>query len=354
METVRFALFGCGKIAVKHAAALRQITHARLVAVCDVDAVMARTVATRFEVPSYSDLDGLLAQHEVDVVCVLTPSGLHAAHAIQVAQTKKHVVVEKPMALTLDDADAMIRACDEHGVKLFVVKQNRYNEAVVGLKRALVDERFGKLVLGAVRLRWCRKQEYYDQAGWRGTWAMDGGVLANQASHHIDLLEWMMGPVDSVMAKISTRLSNIEVEDTGLAMFQFRNGALGVVEATTATRPRDLEGSISVLGERGSVELGGFAADRVKHWEFSIPTPEDDAMRQGGGPQRSAEQQFAHGHAMYLQGVVESIRNHTKALVDGIEGRKSLELINAIYESAETGREVHLRFKPRLCRLGQK
>src|SRR5207253_3813000 len=191
--------------------------------------------------------------NEFAAVAVLTSNGMQAAHVIACAKAGKHALVEKPMALRLQDADHMIRACDEAGVKLFVVKQNRFNLPIVKAREALDAGRFGKLVLGTVRVRWCRPQAYYDAAAWRGTWAWDGGVLTNQASHHIDMLEWMMGDVDSVTAMTCTRLAKIEAEDTAVAILHFRNGALGVIEATTATRPKDLEGSLSVLGEKGSV-----------------------------------------------------------------------------------------------------
>jgi predicted dehydrogenase len=343
---------GCGRIAGKHAEALTgKVAGARLVAVCDVRTDRAAAVGARHGVPGYAGIEELVAREQVDVVNVLTPSGLHAAHAVQVARLKKHAVVEKPMALTLDDADSMIRECDANGVRLFVVKQNRYNPPVQLLRRALDAGRFGKMVLGTVRVRWCRRQEYYDQDAWRGTWALDGGVFTNQASHHVDLLEWMMGDVDSVFAKASTRLVRIETEDTGVAVLKFRSGALGVIEATTATRPRDLEGSISILGERGAVEIGGFAVNELKVWQFQDQTPEDDrALAAVAEPIANV---YGHGHVAFLQNVVSSIRDRQKALVDGLEGRKSLELINAIYESAETGREIFLRFSPQKCRLGQ-
>src|ERR1700722_6272048 len=181
----------------------------------------------------------MVASTNPDVLVILTESGRHAEHAIALAPHGKHIIVEKPMALTLDDADEMIRACDRHGVRLFVVKQNRFNVPVTKLRQALERGRFGKLVLGTVRVRWCRRQDYYDQDAWRGTWALDGGVLSNQASHHIDLLEWMMGDVESVFAKARTALVDIETEDTGVVIIKFKNGALGIVEATTATRPKD-------------------------------------------------------------------------------------------------------------------
>jgi predicted dehydrogenase len=292
----------------------------------------------------------MLASGTVDVVSVLTPSGFHAEHAIQVAQAGKHVVVEKPMALRLDDADAMIRACDVAGVKLFVVKQNRFNVPVVKLREALMAGRFGRLVLGTVRVRWCREQSYYDQDAWRGRWDMDGGVLANQASHHVDMLEWMMGSVQSVHARSVTALVDIEAEDTAVATIRFRNGALGVIEATTAARPKDMEGSISILGESGAVEIAGFAVNSIRTWQFSSPQPEDEEIKSRFSV--NPPNVYGYGHQAYYQHVVDGLKSGVGALVDGLEGRKSLELVSALYESIETGREVNLRFEPQHCRLG--
>ena len=351
---LNFALVGCGRIAKRHSDLLGkgQIDGAHLAAVCDVAAARAEAIAAPFGVPWFTDMDEMMARASPDVVVVLTESGLHAEHAIRLARHRKHIVVEKPMALTLDDADEMIRACDQHGVRLFVVKQNRFNVPVVKLREALDAGRFGKLVLGTVRVRWCRRQEYYDQDPWRGTWALDGGVLSNQASHHIDLLEWIMGEVQSVYAKATTALVDIETEDTAVVVLKFRSGALGVIEATTATRPVDLEGSISILGERGTVEVGGFAVNEMKVWRFEQPLPEDEQVlsRFSVNPPNV----YGFGHQAYYQHVVNCIRHEQPQLVDGLEGRRSLELISAIYESIETGREVPMRFAPRLCRLGQK
>jgi len=352
MADVRFALMGCGRISRKHAEALSgKVEGAQLVAVCDLLPERARALGTQYGVPFYPSLEELAAREEIDVVNVLTPSGLHARHTVQVARLHKHVVVEKPMALTLEDADSMIRECDLNNVRLFIVKQNRYNAPVQLLRQAVESGRFGKMVLGTVRVRWCRRQEYYDQDSWRGTWAFDGGVFTNQASHHIDLLEWMMGDVDSVFAKTSTRLVRIETEDTGVATLKFRNGALGVIEATTATRPKDLEGSISILGERGSVEIAGFAVNQMRVWQFQDQTAEDDRIVREAGA--SSPDVYGSGHIAFLHNVVACIQHRQRALVDGLEGRKSLELINAMYESAETGKEVPLRFSPQKCRLGQ-
>jgi len=349
---ISFGILGCGRIAKRHADILSSgnIKGARLQAVCDVVAERARFFGEKYGVRSYLKLEEMLEKEKLDVVLVLTPSGLHAEHTIKVAKHRKHVVVEKPMALRLEDADSMIRECDIAGVKLFVVKQNRFNLPVLKLREAVEKNRFGKLVLGTVRVRWCRTQEYYDQDDWRGTWSMDGGVFANQASHHIDLLLWMMGEAQSVFAKAITILVNIETENTGIAIIKFNSGALGVVEATTATRPKDLEGSISILGEKGSVEIGGFAVNEMKIWNFVDREPEDDIVFEKY--RENPPNVYGFGHKAYLEHVVDVLVNGGPALVDGLEGRKSLELITAIYESIETGKEVYLRFKPERCRLG--
>lgn len=349
---LRFAMVGCGRIAKRHSELLGygQIDGATLVGVCDVAVDRAHVIGGKFGVPVFDDMHKMVATTNPDVVVVLTESGRHAEHVVELAAHGKHIVVEKPMALTLDDADRMIASCDRNHVRLFVVKQNRFNVPVQKLREALERGRFGRMVMGTVRVRWCRRQDYYDQDSWRGTWAQDGGVLANQASHHVDLLEWMMGDVDSVFAMSRTALVNIESEDTAVVLLRFRSGALGIVEATTATRPKDLEGSISVLGEGGTVEIGGFAVNEMRVWEFEKPTVEDKEVlaKYSVNPPNV----YGFGHQAYYDHVVDCIRNDRDQLVDGLEGRRSLELIAAIYESIETGREVPLRFVPRKCRLG--
>jgi predicted dehydrogenase len=326
------------------------IRGAKLVAVCDPDRARADAIAAKFGVPAHDDMDGFLARKDIDAVAVLTPSGLHPQHVIACARAGKHVVVEKPMALRLQDADDMIRACDEAGVKLFIVKQNRFNVPVVKAREALDAGRFGKLILGTVRVRWCRDQAYYDQDAWRGTWAYDGGVLTNQASHHVDMLEWFFGDVVSVHARAITALAKIETEDTAVATLKFRNGALGIIEATTAARPTDVEGSLSILGEKGMVEIAGFAVNQIRHWRFvdEIPADKEVIEKFSVNPPNV----YGFGHQAYYQHVVDCLANQSAALVDGLEGRKSLELITALYESIETGEEVTLHFTPKLSRLG--
>jgi UDP-N-acetyl-2-amino-2-deoxyglucuronate dehydrogenase len=349
---LNFALVGCGRIAKRHSELLgeKQIAGARLAAVCDIVPEKARAIGERFGVPWFSDMHAMMKEGGIDVAVVLTESGKHAEHVVALAPYGKHIMVEKPMALTLADADRMIRVCDENAVKLFIVKQNRFNVPIVKAREALDAGRFGRIVMGTVRVRWCRPQAYYDQDPWRGTWALDGGVLTNQASHHVDMLEWMMGDVDSVFAMSRTALVDIEAEDTAVVVVRFASGALGVIEATTATRPSDLEGSLSILGEGGTVVVGGFAMNKMETWKFARPQPGDDEVmaRYSVNPPNV----YGFGHQAYYDHVVECIRGDRQHLVDGLEGRKSLELISAIYESVESRREVPLRFRPTRCRLG--
>ena len=350
---LKYALVGCGRIAVRHSELLGsgQIEGASLAAVCDLEHAKAEAIGRKYGVPYFTDMHTMMQSEDIDAVSVLTESGNHAQNVVDLAQYGKHILVEKPMALTLGDADRMIRACDENDVRLFVVKQNRFNVPVQKLRQALEAGRFGDIILGTVRVRWCRPQAYYDQDAWRGTWALDGGVLTNQASHHIDLLEWMLGEVESVFAKSTTALADIEVEDTAVVMLKFRNGALGVVEATTATRPRDLEGSLSILGSAGSVEIGGFAVNEMKTWQFEEPDDSDAEVLERFSV--NPPDVYGFGHKAYYEHVGHCLIDGGPQLVDGLEGRKSLELISAIYESIETGKEVMLRFRPKECRLGR-
>jgi predicted dehydrogenase len=348
MKTI--ALVGCGRISGRHVQVLTQTPGVRLVAVCDVIEARARAIAEPLGIPHYTDAIEMVKRERPEIASILTESGTHARVGISLAPLVSALVVEKPMALTLEDADDLIETCDRFGTRLFVVKQNRYNPPVQKLRKVLERGAFGKLVMGTVRVRWCRDQSYYDQDAWRGTWKDDGGVFTNQASHHIDLLQWMLGPVESVKAYTATRLVKIESEDTGVAVLRFRSGALGVIEATTGTRPKDLEGSLSVLGERGSVVIGGFAVNKLETWNFADPEIQSEGAED---PSQAVPNVYGLGHQAFYKDVLDCIETGRNPMLAGLEGRKSLEIINALYESAATGNEVFLRFVPHSVLLGR-
>jgi len=349
---MNFALVGCGNIAKKHAHVIKNyLKDSNIVAFCDKIYERAQAFGKEYDTPSFSSISEMMSElgSSIDVVNVLTPSGLHNQCINELVKYGKSIVVEKPIALRLKDVDEIIHTCDSNNVRLFVVYQNRYNTPIVKAHEALEQGRLGKLVMGTVRLRWKRDQAYYEAADWRGTWENDGGVFTNQASHHIDMLSWFMGDVESVKAVGITRLSKIECEDTGAALLKFTNGAIGIIEVTTATRPKDLEGSISILGEKGSIVIGGFFMNELNTWEFEDPMPEDKTVFDNFGINQEG---WGYNLGEYLKGVVGAIKNGEKNIVDGPEGRKSLELISAIYESIETGNEIVLRFIPKKCKLG--
>jgi len=339
---VRLALVGCGRIAGTHFDAIREVDGLDLVGVCDVVETRAREAGEQNGVPWFTSYPRMLAEVACDAVTICTPSGLHPQHGILAARAGKHVICEKPMAITLSAADELVHACDEHGVQLFVIKQNRLNPSVQLVKRALDKGRFGRLYLANTTVRWTRPQEYYDQAPWRGTWEFDGGAFMNQASHYVDLIQWLAGPVESVIAKTATLARRIETEDTGVAILRFRSGALGVIEVTMLTYPRNLEGSLTLLGERGTVRIGGTAVNRIEHWTFA-DEDEDDALVATAATNPSSV--YGFGHAGYYRNVLAVLRGEAAPETDGRAGRKSLELILGIYESAKTGRDVPLPLK---------
>jgi UDP-N-acetyl-2-amino-2-deoxyglucuronate dehydrogenase len=342
---VRVALVGCGRISGSHVGAIDKIDGLELVAVSDVELDRATAIGDERGVPAFRTLEESLASVDCDVVAICTPSGLHPAHGIIAARAGKHVVTEKPMAISLADADALVQACDAAGVHLFVVKQNRLNPPIQLLRRAVEKGRFGRIYLANTTVRWTRPQEYYDAATWRGTWEFDGGAIMNQASHYVDLMQWLVGPVESVVAKTATLARRIETEDTGIAVLRFRSGALGVIEVTVLTHPRNFEGSITLLGEKGTVKIGGTAVNRVEHWQFA-DYDDDDKLVEASNT--SPPTVYGFGHEAYYRNVLAVLRGQAKPGTDGREGRKSLELILGIYESAKTGREVPLPLRNRL------
>jgi predicted dehydrogenase len=348
-----FAVVGCGRISDKHLGALTSgQLDARLVAVADVDEGKARAAGERHGVPWFRDYHALLAAHpEIDVISVLTPSGLHVDHVVDLAPYGKHVVCEKPMALRPEHCARMIAACKQGGGRLFVVKQNRFNPAVQAARQALEAGRFGRIVSGSVTLRWRRDQSYYDQADWRGTWALDGGVLAQQATHHLDLLQWFLGPVESVQCQTATRLMDIEVEDTAAAVLRFRSGALATFEATTAARPKDICCTLSLLGERGTVVVGGVAVNDIELWQFDHG--DDDEASVAARFSQEVTSVYGRGHLPFLSDVIDAIRTGRPAMVEGEEGRRNVEILCALYESAALGGETVRPGQPlRHTRLG--
>ncbi|MGI8507889.1 MAG: Gfo/Idh/MocA family protein [Gemmatimonadaceae bacterium] len=335
----RVALVGCGRIAKNHLEAIGRVDGLTLVGVADIVPDRAAAAGAANGVPSFTSLEDMLAAVECDVVTIATPSGLHPVQGIQIASAGKHVVSEKPMAISLAGADALIDACRDAGVRLFVVKQNRLNPAIQLVKRAVEKGRFGRIHAANCTVRWSRPQDYYDQAPWRGTWAMDGGAFMNQASHYVDLIQWLAGPVESVMAMTATQARRIEAEDSGAAVLRFRNGGIGVLDVTMLTYPRNLEGSLTILGDRGSVKIDGTAVNRVDTWLFATYDDDDKLVE---AAVTSPPSVYGFGHEGYYRNVVSVLRGEAEPDTDGVEGRKSLEIIVAIYESARTGTVVAL------------
>jgi len=335
----RVALAGCGRISKNHFEAIHEIDGLELVAVCDTDPERAARAGAEWKVPHFTSYEKMLKDAKADVITIATPSGLHADQGVEAAQAGKHVVMEKPMAISLTGADALVHACDKARVQLFVVKQNRLNPPIQLLKHAIDRNRFGRIYLASCTVHWARPQEYYDQAPWRGTWEFDGGAFMNQASHYVDLIQWLVGPVESVMAKTATLARRIETEDSGVAILKFRSGALGSIEVTMLTYPRNLEGSITILGEKGSVKIGGTAVNKVETWQFAEYDDDDRLILEADTNPPSV---YGLGHQGYYRNVLAVLRGEAKPDTDGRAGRKSLELILGIYESAKTGREVPL------------
>lgn len=354
---IRIALVGCGRISRNHIRAIA-LHHDRseLVAICDTqvsrleqgqqlieEAALeypeSATKPAKFS--AYSEL--LQAVHSgsirVDMVVLCTPSGLHPSQAIAAAKLGLHVCTEKPMATRWADGVAMVKACDDAGVRLFVVKQNRFNTTLQLVKKQLKAGRFGRLAMVAVNVFWQRPQSYYDQDSWRGTWEFDGGALMNQASHYIDLLDWLVGPVESISASTATLGRNIEAEDTAAMQLRWRNGALGTMAVTMLTYPKNLEGSITLIGETGTVRIGGPAVNQIEHWSFSDESTDDDLVEKVSYQTTSV---YGFGHPPYYSNILDSLQGKDEAHCDGREGLKSLELIISAYRSARDGMTTYL------------
>ena len=337
---IRFALVGCGRISKNHFDAIKKLTElAELVAICDTDHNALTSAAEITSAQPFASLSEMLARVDIDIVVVATPSGLHPEQTIQIANTGRHVMTEKPMATRWQDGIRMVKACDQAGVRLFVVKQNRRNTTLQFLKKAILQNRFGRIYMVNINVFWTRPQEYYDSASWRGTWEFDGGAFMNQASHYVDLADWLIGPVESVQAYTATLARNIEVEDSGVVSIRWRSGALGSMNVTMLTYPNNLEGSITVLGEKGSVKVGGTAVNEIQHWEFADSQPEDSLVKHVNYETTSV---YGFGHPLYYDNVIKVLRGEAESETDGREGLKSLEMLIAVYLSARDGRRISI------------
>ena len=336
---IKMAILGCGRISKNHFEAIQgHKDNLELVAVCESNPEGLERAMTATGVPGFNSVDELLANSDADIVTICTPSGLHARDAMTVARAGRHVVTEKPMATNWQDGIDMVKSCDNAGVRLFVVKQNRLNATVQLLQRAIEQQRFGKIYMGSVNVFWTRPQAYYDQAKWRGTWEFDGGVLMNQASHYVDLLDWLLGPVESIHAMSATLARKIEAEDSIVMNLRWRTGTLGSVRVTNLTYPKNFEGSITILGEKGTVRIGGVAVNEIQKWEFEEVLPEDKELTKANYETTSV---YGFGHPLYYDNVIKVMRGEADPLTDGREGLKSLEVIIAAYRSARDGTVVH-------------
>jgi UDP-N-acetyl-2-amino-2-deoxyglucuronate dehydrogenase len=337
---IKIAVVGCGRISANHFKSIEQHQeNLQLVGVCDTEKRAASAAAEQYRVPAFGTLTDLLAGCAPDLVVLCTPSGLHPAQAIEVARAGRHVMTEKPMATRWRDGLEMVRECDRAGVHLFVVKQNRRNATLQLVKQAMDRGRFGRIYMATINVFWQRPQSYYESAKWRGTWEFDGGALMNQASHYVDLVDWLIGPVESVQAYVATLARNIHVEDTATVGVRWRSGALGSINVTMLAYPKNLEGSITILGEKGSVAVGGVAVNEITRWEFQDPDPGDDKVRNANYETTSV---YGFGHPLYYDNVVKVMRGVAQPETDGREGLRSLELLIASYLSARDGRRVAL------------
>jgi UDP-N-acetyl-2-amino-2-deoxyglucuronate dehydrogenase len=337
---IKIAIVGCGRISKNHFGSIEKHSNElELAAICDIDPSVLAEHAEQYKVPAYRDMGEMLKNEQLDLVALCTPSGIHPDQAVLAAMHNVHVMTEKPMATRWNDGVRMVRACDEAGVRLFVVKQNRRNTTLQLLKRAVTEKRFGKINMVHLNVFWTRPQSYYDQGnGWRGTWEFDGGAFMNQASHYVDLLDWLIGPVEKVQAMMSTT-RDIEVEDSGVLNVKWRNGALGSMSVTMLTYPKNLEGSITILGEKGTVRVGGVAVNDIQLWQFDAPKDYDAEIQNANYETTSV---YGFGHPLYYKNVIDVLRGNAEPETDGREGLKSLELLIAAYLSARDGKTVSL------------
>ena len=343
---MKYALIGCGRIAVNHMKAAIN-NKLEIVAVCDVlpekmEALLAKyDLQNDASIKRYTDYKQMLAENDVTLASIATESGIHAEIALYCIDHGVNVIIEKPMAMSMDDAEEIVRRSEEKGVKVSACHQNRFNVAIQQMRKALEAGRFGKISHGSIHVRWNRDHSYYDQASWRGTWAQDGGCLMNQCIHGIDLLRWMMGDeVEEVYGATKQQFHDyLECEDIGMAVVKFKNGAVGTIEGTTNVYPKNLEETLYLFGETGTVKIGGTSTNNIDVWNFSDESAEDEKNK---GLQEATSNVYGNGHTSLFADMMDAIEHDRKPYVDAVAGRNALEMILAIYQSASTGKPVKL------------
>lgn len=336
---INIAIVGCGRISKNHFEAIKAIDEFNIVGCCDIVKERAKSAALKYQVPFYTDdYTNLLSLGNIDLISICTPSGLHPKHGEMAANQGINVLTEKPMGVSVSSAKKLITSCKDNEVKLFVVYQNRLNPTIQLAKKALEKGRFGKVYQIVSNVFWTRPQEYYDMDSWRGTWELDGGAFCNQASHYIDLVQWFGGKIHSVAAYTATLGRNIEAEDTGSAIIRFDSGCIASINVTMLTYPKNLEGSLTILGERGTVRIGGVAANEILQWNFSV-SDEDDLLINNSKTNPTSV--YGFGHLSYYQNVLSCLKGREKPLIDGPEGLKSLQIIESIYKSNSSGTHIY-------------
>jgi len=346
-KKIKFGLIGCSRISKQHFGSMEYLKDKiQLIALCDEIETKARGIGKKYNVDWYTDYKKLLKRDDIDIISICTPNGLHAEMAIATANSSKHALVEKPIALNIQEADQMINVFEKNNKKLFVVKQVRFNPTVMVVKEIINQGKLGKIYSANLTVRWTRPQSYFDQVPWRGTKELDGGALLNQGDHYIDTLQWLLGPVKSVFAKTDTVAHQIETEDEAFVILQFASGAYTTIEFTINTYPHNLECSITILGSKGSIKIGGNALDQIEIWEVeNYPQPQikdnipqnayDLDLFQGSSPR----------HLLVYQNIIDHFNNNDDISMDGREARKSVEIVQAIYQSAKANKEISLPLK---------
>lgn len=338
---MNFAIVGCGFIAKKHAAAIDKIDAAKLVAVCDKVPATMEFYKEEYDAVPYTELEQMLEKKDIDIVCICTPSGFHVSIAVQIAEAKKHIIVEKPIAMSIEDTDKIIDVCNINNVKLAVVHPNRFRPVVQELRKIMDQGLLGKISHASCIVNWNRNQEYYDQAPWRGTKQHDGGVLMNQAIHNLDLLLWFMGTPEQVFSMEATRFRNIEAEDVSVGTIKFDSGALGTVEASTTVYPKNYEESMTIFGEKGTVKIGGTNALYFEHLDIMDMTDDEiEDLKES----IKADPWGTPGHQWIIEDMVNAINENREPAVTGKDGKEALKLVLSLYESANLNRPVNYRY----------